>query len=39
MSRPSSGASMIKGLARHALADKKFDQFPKDWAANGQSIP
>ncbi|SNS24848.1 fructose-6-phosphate aldolase [Antarctobacter heliothermus] len=31
-------ASVIKGLANHALTDKGLDQFAKDWAATGQSI-
>jgi len=31
-------AAVIKGLARHALTDKKLDQFARDWAAIGQSI-
>lgn len=31
-------ASVIKGLAGHALTDKGLDQFARDWAATGQSI-
>ncbi|WP_244898532.1 fructose-6-phosphate aldolase, partial [Marinovum algicola] len=31
-------ASVIKGLASHALTDKGLDQFARDWAETGQSI-
>lgn len=31
-------ASLIKGLASHALTDKGLEQFANDWAATGQSI-
>lgn len=33
-----SPASVIKGLASHALTDKGLEQFANDWAATGQSI-
>ena len=31
-------ASVIKGLAGHALTNKGLEQFARDWAATGQSI-